>query len=51
MEDAAKDLGMSLATLDSYLSAQVAGFAGATEVSKFGTGQSNPTYLVVADSG
>ncbi len=51
MEDAAKDLGMSLATLDSYLSAQVAGFVGATEVSKFGTGQSNPTYLVMADSG
>lgn len=51
MTDAAKDLGMTLAALDSYLSAQVAGFAGAQAVEKFGTGQSNPTYLVTAASG
>lgn len=51
MEDAAKDLGMTLATLDGYLSATVPGFADAQEVSKFGTGQSNPTYLITAASG
>ena len=51
MDEAAKDLGMTLAALDSYLSAQVPGFAAAQEVSKFGTGQSNPTYLVTAASG
>ncbi len=51
MNEAAKDIGMSLATLDSTLSVAVPGFAGAQEVAKFGTGQSNPTYLITAASG
>ncbi|WP_322895093.1 MULTISPECIES: phosphotransferase [unclassified Yoonia] len=51
MTEAAKDLGLTLAALDSYLSGAVPGFAGAQEVSKFGTGQSNPTYLIKAASG
>ena len=40
MIDAAKDIGMSLATLDGTLSRVVPGFAGVQKVSKFGTGQS-----------
>jgi aminoglycoside phosphotransferase (APT) family kinase protein len=51
MNEAAKDIGMSLATLDGFLSGAVPGFSGAHEVSKFGTGQSNPTYLITAASG
>jgi len=51
MIDAAKDIGMSLATLDGTLSGVVPGFAGVQKVSKFGTGQSNPTYLITAASG
>ena len=34
-----------------WAEAHVAGFAGLQEVTKFGTGQSNPTYLLAADSG
>ena len=51
MKEAAKDLGMSLAQLDGYLSAAVPGIASVQEVAKFGTGQSNPTYLITAQSG
>jgi aminoglycoside phosphotransferase (APT) family kinase protein len=51
MKEAAKDLGMSLAQLDGYLSAAVPGIAAVQAVAKFGTGQSNPTYLITAQSG
>ena len=51
MEEAARDLGMSADALDSYLAAHVAGFDGLRAVTKFGTGQSNPTYRIDAASG
>jgi aminoglycoside phosphotransferase (APT) family kinase protein len=38
-------------SLDPYLSAHVPRFRGLRELTKFGLGQSNPTYLVTADSG
>lgn len=34
-----------------YLEANVDGFRGLRQITKFGNGQSNPTYLVTADSG
>lgn len=34
-----------------YLEANVAGFSGLNSIEKFGHGQSNPTYLLTADSG
>lgn len=51
MNEAATDLGMSLAQLAAYLTDAVEGFAGLGRVIKFGTGQSNPTYKIEADSG
>ena len=51
MTEAAEKLGMTLAGLDSYLSSAVTGFAGLRKVTKFGTGQSNPTYRLEAQSG
>ncbi len=51
MQDAAENLGMSLAALDGYLSTVLDDFGTLQEVTKFGTGQSNPTYLLTADSG
>ena len=39
------------ATLASYLEAHVAGFRGPLTATKFKGGQSNPTYLIEADSG
>ena len=51
MEEAAKDLGMTHATLERYLRQHVAGFDGLRSVEKFGTGQSNPTYHLRAESG
>ena len=39
------------AKLGPYLEAAVAGFRGLRSVEKFASGQSNPTYLLIADSG
>ena len=39
------------AALTPYLEREVAGFKGLQRLTKFGSGQSNPTYLVSADSG
>lgn len=51
MSEAATAIGMTQAALDSYLSGVVAEFSGLRNVTKFGTGQSNPTYKLEADSG
>lgn len=51
MKEAAKNLGISLPDLDAYLSNVIPEFSGLTAVTKFGTGQSNPTYQLTADSG
>ncbi len=51
MDEAAIGLGISQQTLDPYLRDTVKGFAGLQTVTKFGTGQSNPTYKLDADSG
>ncbi len=51
MEEAAEKLGLSFDQLADYLHANVPGFAGLSKVSKFGTGQSNPTYRIDAVSG
>lgn len=51
MEEAAIGIGMSQAALAAYCTQSVAGFDGLQEVSKFGRGQSNPTYLITAASG
>lgn len=40
-----------IAPLGAYLESRVTGFRGLQEVTKFGTGQSNPTYLLRARSG
>ncbi|MEM9106339.1 MAG: phosphotransferase family protein, partial [Pseudomonadota bacterium] len=42
---------LDLGPLDAELEAGIAYFSGLKEVSKFNTGQSNPTYLLTADSG
>lgn len=51
MKEAAQNLGVSLSDLDAYLTDAIAEFAGLSEVRKFSTGQSNPTYRLIADSG
>lgn len=51
MKEAATALGMTQATLDGYLSEAISEFSGLRAVSKFGTGQSNPTFKLEADSG
>lgn len=51
MKEAAQNLGISFADLDAYLTNAIDEFEGLTEVTKFGTGQSNPTYQVIAKSG
>jgi aminoglycoside phosphotransferase (APT) family kinase protein len=51
MDEAAKDIGMTLAQLDAYLAQHLPGFSQLRDVSKFGAGQSNPTYLLTSDSG
>ncbi len=51
MEEAAIGLGMSHDALGAYLEDAVAGFAALGAVTKFGTGQSNPTYKLEAGSG
>ena len=42
---------LALEPLGSELEAGVAGFSGLKEIEKFNTGQSNPTYLLTAESG
>ena len=42
---------LDLAALGPYLEANVAGFSELRGIEKFGTGQSNPTYLIKARSG
>lgn len=42
---------LDAAALAPYLEKHVAGFHGLKEIEKFNAGQSNPTYLVVAESG
>lgn len=39
------------AQLGPYLESNIAGFRGLTQIDKFGAGQSNPTYLLTAESG
>ncbi len=39
------------ALLGPYLESHIAGFRGLTRIDKFGAGQSNPTYLLTAESG
>jgi aminoglycoside phosphotransferase (APT) family kinase protein len=51
MNEAAQNLGISFAALDAYLTREIDEFEGLIEVTKFGTGQSNPTYQVTATSG
>ena len=51
MKEAAVNLGISLPDLDIYLSNAIPEFEGLKGVLKFGTGQSNPTYRLTADSG
>lgn len=43
--------GPDKTALAPVLEREVAGFRGLRELKKFNTGQSNPTYLVIADSG
>jgi len=42
---------LALEPLGKELEAGIAGFSGLREIRKFDTGQSNPTYLLTADSG
>ncbi len=42
---------LDLRTVGSYLEAQIDGFNGLSRAEKFSDGQSNPTYLLTADSG
>jgi len=42
---------LDAAVLGPYLEKNVAGFRGLREVRKFSSGQSNPTYLLIAESG
>ncbi|EBA10616.1 phosphotransferase [Roseobacter sp. CCS2] len=51
MKEAAQNLGISLPDLDTYLTQSIAEFEGLKEVIKFGTGQSNPTFQLNAESG
>ena len=50
-QDAAPGLGLTHAALESYLVDRIDGFSGLRGVEKYGTGQSNPTYRIDADSG
>lgn len=51
MVEAAKDIGMTLETLQALLSAHVPSAGAVQAVTKFGSGQSNPTYRVLTDTG
>lgn len=42
---------LDLGTLGPYLEANIEGFAGLADAEKFSDGQSNPTFLLTADSG
>ncbi|WP_419912008.1 phosphotransferase family protein [Hoeflea sp.] len=42
---------LDIQPLNTELEAGIAGFSGLREARKFNTGQSNPTYLLIADSG
>ncbi|MDA4847405.1 phosphotransferase family protein [Hoeflea poritis] len=42
---------LDIGSLGAELESGVSGFAGLRDVTKFNTGQSNPTYLLAADSG
>ncbi len=44
-------LGISTDALGAWLEPRIAGFGGLREMRKFPSGQSNPTYLLKADSG
>ncbi len=44
-------LGITQGNLAAWLGRHVAGFSGLRAISKFATGQSNPTYLIDAESG
>ena len=48
---AAEANALDAAALAPYLERHVAGFRGLSRITKFGTGQSNPTYLLEAESG
>lgn len=45
------DIERIFPTLETWLVSHVAGFRGSGELQKFGFGQSNPTYKLIADSG
>ena len=51
MSEAATNLGVAFDALDQYLNAQIEEFEGLEKVTKFATGQSNPTYRLDAKSG
>ena len=51
MTEAARDIGMTQEALGAFLAARLPGFGGLRKVVKFGTGQSNPTYRLEAESG
>lgn len=51
MKEAATGLGLSHADLDAYLTHTIAEFDTLGTVTKFGTGQSNPTYKLDAANG
>ncbi len=51
MDEAAIGLGISHAALGAYLEDAIEGFTALGTVTKFGTGQSNPTYKLEAASG
>lgn len=51
MDEVAKDIGVSHAKLDAYLTEAIPEFEKLEAVTKFGTGQSNPTYKLKAASG
>ncbi len=51
MNEAATGIGVSHADLDAYLTDAISEFEALGEVTKFGTGQSNPTYRLEAASG
>src|SRR6478609_3349195 len=44
-------LAIDEAALAPYLEAHIPGFAGLSAIEKFKSGQSNPTYLLIAASG
>ena len=46
---AGKEEGLDLAALEAELAANIPGFGRITELKKFGTGQSNPTYRLETD--